>query len=135
MAGTLQTPISEARKRILCVEDDADGCEMMTIILEQLGYKARAVSSAVEAMEKINSEAFDLYILDVCLPDEDGISLCRRIRSTDSQTPILFQSGHAYPQQIEEALSAGAQAYVTKPNIEKLLTMVPYLIGESLAAT
>ena len=68
----------------------------------------------------------DLYLLDTRLPDGSGIDLCRQIRSEDLYSPIIFYSGEARPEMIEEAMKAGAQAYLKKP-------IDPFEVGETIA--
>jgi DNA-binding response OmpR family regulator len=62
------------------------------------------------------SQQFDLYLLDSWLPDGSGLDLCKRIRTFDTATPILFYSAAAYEADREQALKSGAQAYLVKPS-------------------
>jgi CheY-like chemotaxis protein len=100
---------------ILCVEDDEETCKMLCSLLGLINCETSTAANATEALEKIASERFDLYLLDNWLPGGSGVELCMKIRETDPSTPIIFYSGAALPSEREEALAAGAQAYLIKP--------------------
>ena len=101
--------------RILCVEDDADSREMMTIILEQAGYEVVAASNQTDGLELVRQYTPDLIILDNWYERGSGVELCKQIRSFDSHTPIIFYSGSAYQSDMRKAMDAGAQSYLIKP--------------------
>lgn len=101
--------------RALYVEDDPDTCDLVEIWLDIHGCKVTTARTAAEALRLANTSKFDIYILDNWLPDGSGIELCQQIRAIDSQTPIIFFSGAAYRHDREQGISAGAQAYLTKP--------------------
>jgi DNA-binding response OmpR family regulator len=102
-------------KRILCVDDDADTCSMLTGLLGLVDCHAATAATAAEALELIARGRFDLYLLDNWLPGGSGVELCREIRRSDPSTPIVFYSGAALESEREEALRAGAQTYLVKP--------------------
>lgn len=118
------------KKRVLCVEDDDETCLLITSLLGPINCEVTTVQSVNEALKKIESEKFDLYLLDNWLPGGSGIELCRRIRETDMRTPIVFYSGAAYETDKQEAKAAGAQVYLVKPaDISLLLTTIRELLG------
>jgi CheY-like chemotaxis protein len=118
-------------KRVLCVDDDEDTCAMLCALLGLINCQAVAAATADEALDKIGGGDFDLYLLDNWLPGMSGVELCRRIRESDPSTPIVFYSGAAYESEQEEALAAGAQAYLVKPaDVDKLVATVRRLLGE-----
>ncbi len=118
--------------RILCVEDDVDSCEMiqMLLTLSDDAYNVTGVHHASEAMQRSAAEPFDLYVLDMWLPEIDGLELCRWIRKIDSQTPVIFFTAVAKAADREAAMNAGANEFLIKPNdldhlvptIERILT-------------
>jgi CheY-like chemotaxis protein len=108
-------------KRILCVDDDPDTCSMLCALLGLIGCQAFTAGTAAEALELIAAGRFDLYLLDNWLPGGGGVELCRRIRDSDPSIPIVFYSGAALESEREEALAAGAQAYLVKPGDVSLL--------------
>ena len=105
----------EHQRQILCIEDDPDTCELVTVSLGMVGYEVETAHTLQEGLMKARQERFALYSIDNRLPDGSGIDLCRMIREFDPFTPILFYSGAAFPDEIDPALEAGAQAYLVKP--------------------
>jgi two-component system sensor histidine kinase ChiS len=117
--------MGQEKTHILCVDDDLDTCEMMYALLGSLGYELTWATSVAEGLKLSQRGNFDLIILDGIYPDGTGVELCQRIRSFDTQTPILFCSGKAYEADIENGIRAGAQAYLVKPlEIDNLLVEV-----------
>lgn len=111
--------------RILCVEDDKDWCEVMELILEGeiKNLKLTSVGTISEALISMENLSFDFYILDFALPDGMGIELCRKIRQTNLTTPIIFYSAMAQNVDKNDAMAAGANEYLVKPNdLDKFTT-------------
>lgn len=121
--------LSDLQLRVLCVDDDEDAREMLSELLKFLLIETRAVGTAAHALSLIEAEHFDLYLLDAWLPDLDGVELCRRVRVLDPHTPVLFYSGAAYDDDKKRAIEAGANAYVTKPDVDRLLESVKELVS------
>jgi DNA-binding response OmpR family regulator len=103
------------KKRILYVDDEEDTRDMLCALLGLVNCEVLTAGTAAEALEMIARERFDLYLLDNWLPGGSGAELCRKIRETDPSTPVVFYSGAALDSEREEALAAGAQAYLVKP--------------------
>ena len=104
-----------ASPKILVVEDHQDTLDFFVVVLSHLNYEVVSASTVAEALEATRKQTFDLLILDSHLSDGTGTDLCRRIREKDRTTAILFCSADAYDKNREEALNAGAQAYLVKP--------------------
>jgi DNA-binding response OmpR family regulator len=110
------------------VEDHEDNWDLVAYILPE--YKIICARDFDEGLRLAWKRYFDLYILDNWLPGGLGIELCRRIRKFDPHTPILFYSAAALARNVQEALSAGAQAYLIKPvSFEELKQTVARLIS------
>ena len=107
--------------RVLCVEDDADTCMMLRDLLGLIDCEVTSAATAAEASELIARGRFDLYLLDNWLPGGSGVELCREIRRSDPSTPVVFYSGAGLDSERDEALAAGAQAYLVKPGDVSLL--------------
>jgi two-component system, OmpR family, KDP operon response regulator KdpE len=106
---------TSCKGRILCTEDDADTRELLRLLLELEGFEVVCAENAAQAVSLAMAEHFDLYLLDNWLPELAGDLLCRKLRESDSTTPILFYSGAAFESDKARALAAGAQGYVVKP--------------------
>jgi DNA-binding response OmpR family regulator len=119
---------STARKRILCVDDHEDTRDMMSVLLDQCGYEAVIAASVSDALESARSGGLALCILDHWLTESNGIELCQQIRAFDSDTPIMFYSGAGYEADIQKGLDAGAQAYLVKPDFERLRPTIDRLV-------
>jgi DNA-binding response OmpR family regulator len=125
---------SNTRSRVLCVDDDLDACELLSLLLKSQRIDVTCAQSAAEAWPLIKAQSFDLYLLDGWLPQLDGFEFCRQLRKFDSKTPILFYSGAAYDADKQNGIAAGANAYVFKPDVEGLIKTVGALIAKAKAA-
>jgi len=122
---------SKPLPRVLCVEDDEDSRVMLITLLRHALIEAQAVGTAVQAISSIQTERFDLYLLDSRLPDADGFELCRWIRDFDPDTPILFFSGAAYETDKKRGIEAGANAYVIKPDFDDLVGTIKQFVSRA----
>ena len=121
--------LSNPQPRVMYVDDDEDSREMLSLLLTLSQIETKAVATAHQALRLMQAERFDLYLLDARLPDLDGFELCRRMRVFDLHTPIVFFSGAAYEADKRRGIKAGANAYITKPGVEDLLTSITRLIS------
>ena len=111
--------------RILFLDDNADTCELIDLVLGQAGYEIVIGGSIAEGLQLIKSKSFDMILLDWFLPDGTGLELCRAIRESDGHTPIFFYTGMAYDHHLRSALQAGAQGCFIKPvEMETLLRTI-----------
>ena len=104
---------------ILIVQDDQDIMEVITILLRREGYNVLRAAIGKEALEQVNKNP-DLFILDVMLPDLDGVEVCRRIRET-SLAPVIFLTAKGGLQEKTEGLEAGGDDYLVKPFFQEEL--------------
>jgi len=110
---------------LLCVDDDRDTCEMLTLLLSHAGYEVEHALSVGDGLAKARRGGFDLILLDWSFEDGTGLDLCRQIRAFESRTPIIFYTGEMDKNAIEMAISAGAQEYLVKPvAVESLLQAI-----------
>lgn len=117
---------------ILLVEDDIALRSALEELLLRGGYKVIRASSAQAAADAMNTE-IDLVMLDIGLPDGDGVSLCRKWRSEGIQTPILFLTAKDEELDIVRGLDAGGNDYVTKPfRMQELLSRIRALLRRNL---
>ncbi len=102
-------------KEILFVEDSSDTRDLVEFGLEQEGFHVVTAQTALDGIRQARENDFALILLDIGLPDKDGLELCREIRSFDQRTPILFYTAYADLLDEEEAVKAGAQGCLRKP--------------------
>lgn len=106
-------------KRVLCVEDDRDTCDFLSFVMKEFDFTV--VSTVAAADELIDSESFDLFVLDNWLPDGSGVEVCKKIRRLGNTAPIIFTSAIAQRLDIDLAMKAGADRYLVKPYEPELL--------------
>src|SRR5688572_31514028 len=112
--------------RILVVDEDSDIRDRVKEILSEEGYRVETAASAAEARAACAKQAPDLVLLDIWMPDSDGISLLREWQQAQSFTaPVVMMSGHGTVETAVEATRLGAVDYVEKPlSLAKLLRTV-----------
>lgn len=123
-------PVKKAS--VLLVEDEEHLLEALKLNLELEGYEVTAVSDGVAALKAVENEYFDLIIMDVMLPEMDGISATESIRLRKNEVPILMLSAKNQSSDRVMGLKKGADDYLTKPfNLEELLLRVEKLIEKN----
>lgn len=125
--------MSEERKTsILLVEDEENLHEALKLNLELEGYTVTSAYDGVAALNAVQGEYFDLIILDVMLPEMDGINVTETIRISNNEVPILILSAKNSSADRVLGLKKGADDYLTKPfNLEELLLRVNKLIDKN----
>ncbi len=117
---------------ILLVEDEENLQEALKLNLELEDYEVTSAWNGVEALDLIQKEHFDLLILDVMLPELDGISVVENIRLQNNDIPVLILSAKDSSADRVLGLKKGADDYLTKPfNLEELLLRVNKLLQKS----
>jgi len=117
---------------ILLVEDEENIQDALKLNFEMEGYEVTSVYDGEAALKAVHDEYFDLIILDVMLPEIDGITVCENIRLTNTEIPILMLSAKNQSADRILGLKKGADDYVTKPfSLEELLIRVRILINKS----
>lgn len=121
-----------SRISILLVEDEENLHEALRLNLELEGYEITSAFDGASALRTVQSEYFDLIILDVMLPGMDGISVTETIRVQNNDVPILILSAKNASSDRVLGLRKGADDYLTKPfNLEELLLRIHKLIEKS----
>lgn len=118
--------------RILFVEDDVNLGFVIRDTLENVPFLVTHCTTGTDAWAKFQTDSFDLCLLDVMLPQTDGFTLARQIRTVNSQIPILFLSALADKTDRLEGLRLGADDYLTKPfSIEELILKINVFLRRS----
>lgn len=123
-------------EKILIVDDDIDSLKLIGLMLQRQGYEITAASSGAQALAKASSEAPDLIILDVMMPDMDGYEVCRRLRMNPNTQPIpiiMFTAKTLVDDKVA-GFEAGADDYLTKPtHPAELASRVKAVLARSAA--
>ena len=107
--------MNEARKRILVVDDDLRLRDLLNRYLGEQGFAVKTVSDGAGLDKALAAERFDLLVLDLMLPGEDGLSICRRLRGTKNAIPIVMLTAKGEDIDRIVGLEMGADDYLAKP--------------------
>ena len=111
--------------RIIIVDDDEGIRETLAAILQEEGYHVDTAESGREAIEKTNAKFYNLALIDIRLPDIEGIDLLKEIKETVPKIRKIIITGYPTLQNAIEAVNSGADAYVLKPfDMEKVLKII-----------
>jgi len=119
------------KKKLLVVDDELETLRLLEFTLRRKGYEVFTARNGTEALEKVQQERPDLIILDVMMPDMDGLEVCRRLRAMPqtARLPILMLSALGRPSDKVTGLRTGADDYIAKPvHLEELLARVEVLL-------
>jgi DNA-binding response OmpR family regulator len=124
--------MTDVRPAILYVEDTQDTRFLVEWSLKQEGFNVTAVQTAEEGLRHAQENSYALILLDIGLTDMDGLALCREIREFNTATPILFFTAYAPLLDHREAIKAGAQGCLRKPeDTTRLVPAIRTLIGQT----
>src|SRR5205807_8954697 len=107
--------MERTKARILHVDDHQDTRLMMAALLQDCGYGVLTAGSVAEGLELAKEINFDLYILDVRLPDGSGVELCQKLRALNATIPIRYYSAYRDAGDHQDALKVCGDAYLKKP--------------------
>jgi len=107
--------MAEPKLKIIVVDDDARLRDLLNRYLTEQGYAVRAVHEAAEMNRQLGRERYDLMILDLMLPGEDGLSICRRLRGAGESMPIIMLTAKGDDVDRIVGLEVGADDYLPKP--------------------
>src|SRR5437773_7952410 len=118
---------STPRSSVLIVDDITKNLQVVGTILRQAGYAVTPATSGAEALEGVREQLPDLILLDLMMPEMDGLEVCRRLKadSTTRQIPVIFLTASNEMEHLVKGFEVGAVDYVTKPfNAPELLARV-----------
>jgi two-component system sensor histidine kinase/response regulator len=127
MNASLPAPASLAKSLILVVDDISKNLQVVRTLLRKEGYRIVPATSGAQALERVRAETPDLILLDLMMPEMDGLEVCRRLKA-DSLTqaiPVIFLTASNEMEHLVKGFEVGAVDYVTKPfNAPELLARV-----------
>src|SRR6201996_7273795 len=117
---------------LLVVEDEESLREALKLNLELEGYEVTTADNGPLVLKLVKNEYFDLIIVDIMLPDMDGVTVCETIRMQHNDVPILFLSARNSSADRVRGLKKGGDDYITKPfNLEELLLRIDKLVTKN----
>jgi len=123
MAG--ENEKKERSGSILIIDDDESTCKSLKLILGKKGYKTDIAQTGREAMKKLQGNSFNVALLDIKLPDIEGLKLLKPLKKKHPDMAVILVTAYASVKTATQALNEGAIAYITKPlNIDDMLTKV-----------
>jgi DNA-binding response OmpR family regulator len=126
----LEVGMSIKKCLILYVDDHEDSAQMLKLILADSDYEIENARTADEALRLTSTRAFDLYVIDKHLPDGSGLELINQLSRLTPGVPSIVYTGDAYEIHREQAIAAGADAYICKPNIDELIATVHAFVSK-----
>lgn len=122
------------RQTVLVIEDNPDNMELITVLLESAGYHVIKADCGQRGYELALAARPDLVILDIQLPDIDGVEVLRRIRASgaDGEIPVIAMTSYAMAGDRDELLAAGCNGYIEKPiDPDRVIDQIRRFINEA----
>lgn len=126
--------VDQPADHILVVDDDTEQVDVLSHSFTSLGYRVSVASTRVDGLRMAEADRPDLVLLDICLPDGDGLSICEEICDSErtADIPVIIVSGTEKPDVVRKARAAGCHYYVRKPyDPNALLILAQNAIRES----
>lgn len=117
--------------KILIIDDESINAETIMDTLEDVNYQVSLAANAQEAKALIKDQSFDLVMMDVWMPGQDGMSLLEEWINADFSTPIVMMSGHAEHNDVVKAIKLGAVDFLKKP-LHDILPFVRRILSEQV---
>ena len=127
--------MSDYKCRILYVDDHEDSAEMLKLVLADVDYEVESARTVQQALEMVATIEFDLYVVDKRLPDGSGLELIEQLEKLTPGIPSIVYTGDVYEVHRQQAMAAGAHAFVCKPDIETLIKTVHEFLSKRECAT
>lgn len=104
-------------RSILLVDDEPQTRDLLRLMLKRDGYEVFEAEDGYEALDKVKAIVPDMVLLDVMMPNIDGLTVCRHIRKDESlaELPVVMLSARTHLEAVEKGIMAGATRYLTKP--------------------
>jgi len=122
---------SPTRPRVLYADDNEDSWLMLSTMLGFSSIETTSANTIDEALRLAQAEQFDLYLLDTRFPEGSGLELCRKLCAFNSSIPIVFYSGDAGETDKAKGFTAGADAYLVKPDSDTVMPTIFRLLNQT----
>ncbi len=120
------------KKRILIVDDDSDIVETAAFFLSSSGYQVFVAKNGKEALEQVKEKNPDLVLLDVMMPEMNGLEACRKLKNNPktNSIPVVMLTAQGGKQDVDDAIDGGANGYVVKPfNLPDLVERIETILN------
>jgi DNA-binding NtrC family response regulator len=118
------------KPRVLIVDDNENLARILTSILNIKGYQAQAIYRGSKALEEIDRHHWDCVISDIKMPDIDGVQLCKIIKASHPDLPVVLMTAYSSTGVVDEGLREGALACLSKPcDIDQVLVLLKDTVG------
>ena len=118
--------------KVLYIEDDEGHARLVQRNLERLGYSTEIVNNGKDGLEKINSDYFDIILIDADIPGIAGIEIVRMISSKEKLLPMIMVTGHGNETIAVEAMKLGVDDYIVKDPNNSFITLLPSVIENAI---
>jgi len=119
--------------KVLVVDDEEPIRKLIVTLLSQKGHQCIAVSNGFEALDKIKKNKFDAAVVDIVMPEMDGLALTRELSKNYQTLPLMIMTGHVDEYSPETAIALGAREFITKPfSIAEFIIRFQYCPNVSL---
>jgi DNA-binding response OmpR family regulator len=115
LSASMESKKDKRMQKVLIIEDDFQIIRILTLNLKLNGYEPDSASTFQEAWSKISQNHYDLLLMDIGLPDGNGIDLCQKVRESGNDVPIVFLSALTDEASVVKAIKNGADDYLRKP--------------------
>src|ERR1051326_7894963 len=123
--------MNDNKGKVLVIDDELDIREGLELLLTTEGYGVELAQNGVEGLQKMESHAYDLVLLDLMMPDRSGMEVLQEVRARDRDTPIFMITAYGSVEAAVEALKLGANDYFSKPwDNEKLIIEIDRMISK-----
>jgi len=114
-----------SRGKILIIDDEELICKSLGLLLKSQGYEVQSRHIAMEGINEARTGEYDVILVDLVMPEIDGLSILKRIRDNDEQAVVIIITGYPTAGSLEEARKRGSYDYIVKPfNVERLTTLI-----------
>ncbi len=121
---------------VLIVDDDEAVRQLFCDIIALLGFTPKAVGDGMTALQQLKSNQFSLVILDMRIPEMNGLETFKGIRQFDSNVPVVLTTGFGMDENVKEALTMGALLCLEKPfNVMRAMKMIREIIEKEAPST
>lgn len=118
--------------KVLLAEDEETLAMIVKESLEMRNFEISITHNGIEALNKYLNDKFDVLVLDIMMPEKDGLTLAKEIRKTDKHIPIIFLTAKSQVQDVVEGFQSGANDYLKKPfSMEELIVRIQALTGKT----